>query len=76
MNEGMLPLIASTLESKLPVKMQEQFDQKGLQCDIVCKTEADQAGYFFESLLPALRGSGADDGQPAATATAATADKA
>jgi hypothetical protein len=56
MNEGMLPLIASTLESKLPVKMQEQFDQKGLRCDVVCKTEADQAEFFFASLLPLLQG--------------------
>lgn len=73
MNEGMLPLIASTIETKLPVKMREQFDQKGLQCDVVCKPEASQAEFFFATLLPALNGSGAS-AEEGGDASATTAD--
>ena len=36
------------MEEMLPIKMSEQFAEKGLDCDIVVKYETDEADYFFD----------------------------
>lgn len=45
--ESILPMIASKIQEKLPEKMSEQFEQKGLKCTITVKPENEQADYFY-----------------------------
>lgn len=50
--DQMLPMIVSKLQAKLPEKMTEKMAEKGLVCDIVVKSEADEALYFFNQTNP------------------------
>jgi hypothetical protein len=52
MQDKVLPLILSKIQSKLPEKMTEKMAEKGLMCDIVVKSEADEALYFFQQTNP------------------------
>ena len=45
-------LIASRLQTQLPIRMTEVLESKGFNCDIAVKTKADQAEYFFEIIRP------------------------
>jgi hypothetical protein len=44
----MMPMVLSKLQEKLPVKMTEKMAAKGLVCDIVVKSESEEALYFFQ----------------------------
>jgi hypothetical protein len=43
-------MIAAKLQEKLPEKMGEQFESKGLKVDITVKNESDEAEFFFDCI--------------------------
>lgn len=43
-----LPMIASKLQDKLPEKMQEIFEEKQLNAEVVVRTQEEQAAFFFD----------------------------
>jgi hypothetical protein len=42
-----MPLLCSKLQQKLPDTLKEKFAEKGVIVDVVVKTEAEEAAYFF-----------------------------
>lgn len=44
----MMPMVLSKLQEMLPIKMTEKMAEKGLVCDIVVKSEGEEALYFFQ----------------------------
>lgn len=50
--DQMMPMVLSKLQEKLPGKMTEKMAEKGLVCDIVVKSENEEALYFFQQTNP------------------------
>lgn len=50
LEEKMIPAICSKIQDKLPMKMKEAFDVKGLQCDITVKSDSEEADFFFSCI--------------------------
>jgi hypothetical protein len=48
----MMPMVLAKLQEKLPEKMASKMAEKGLVCDIVVKSESDEALYFFKQTNP------------------------
>ena len=42
-----LPLICNKIQEKLPAIIQEKLMEKGLVAEIIVKSEAEEASYFF-----------------------------
>lgn len=50
LSDKMMPLVLAKLQEKLPEKMTEKMTEKGLLCDIVVKSENEEALYFFQQM--------------------------
>lgn len=50
LGESILPMICSKIQEKLPIKMKEVFDEKGLNCEITVKSDAEEAEFFFSCI--------------------------
>ena len=48
LNAGVLPMICNKLQETMPEKMQEKMGEKGLKCDILVKSDAEQADFYFD----------------------------
>jgi hypothetical protein len=51
LGRNIVPVMVAKMEEKIPEKVREKFAEKGMDCDIVVRSEADELDYFFDMLL-------------------------
>lgn len=50
LGKSIVPVIVNKMEEKIPEKVREKFEEKGMDCDIVVKSEGSEADYFFDMI--------------------------
>ena len=50
LSDSIVPIICSKIQDKLPVKLKETFEEKGLHCDITVKPDSEEAEFFFSCI--------------------------
>ena len=46
-SNGIIPIICSKLQEKMPASMQDKMEERGLKCEVEIRSDTEQADFFF-----------------------------